>query len=149
MENPNTLLSKYYGVYQIKVGNMADINCFIMDNLLGSDFINIERIYDLKGSTKGRIVELSEEEQKNGTGLRVLKDQNYLNNKEKLLVPKIKREDLMMTIERDARFLSNNNLMDYSLLFIKAKNPKMRAETKLRKMPALVYVKQKDGVNQL
>ncbi len=34
-----------------------------MDNLLGQDFINIERIYDLKGSTKGRIVKLSEEEE--------------------------------------------------------------------------------------
>jgi hypothetical protein len=35
---------------------MADINCFIMDNLLGKDFNNIVRIYDLKGSTKGRKV---------------------------------------------------------------------------------------------
>lgn len=41
MENPNTLLSKYYGVYTIRVGNMADITCFIMDNLFGADFINI------------------------------------------------------------------------------------------------------------
>jgi len=30
---------------------MGDINCFIMDNLLGKDFNDIERIYDLKGST--------------------------------------------------------------------------------------------------
>jgi len=35
MENNKTLLSKFYGVYTIKVGNMADLNCFIMDNLLG------------------------------------------------------------------------------------------------------------------
>lgn len=57
-----TLLSRYYGVYQIKIENMNDITCFIMDNLLGHDFINIERIYDLKGSTKGRIVNLTEDE---------------------------------------------------------------------------------------
>jgi hypothetical protein len=61
MENPNTLLSKYYGVYMIKVGHMADITCFIMDNLLGADFFNIERIYDLKGSTLGRKVDLTED----------------------------------------------------------------------------------------
>jgi hypothetical protein len=62
MNNKETLLSKFYGVYSIKVNNMQDLTCFIMDNLLGKDFINIERIYDLKGSTKGRIVKLKEEE---------------------------------------------------------------------------------------
>ena len=41
MDNSETLLSKYYGVYQIKIPNMQDITCFIMDNLLGADFINI------------------------------------------------------------------------------------------------------------
>ena len=41
MDNNETLLSKYYGVYQIKIPNMQDITCFIMDNLLGTDFIHI------------------------------------------------------------------------------------------------------------
>ena len=49
-----------------------------MDNLLGKDFNNIVRIYDLKGSTKGRKVQLTpEEEQDESTGLMVLKDLNY------------------------------------------------------------------------
>ena len=59
----DSLLSKYLGVYTIKIQNMADINCFIMDNLLGKDFNNIVRIYDLKGSTKGRKVQLTPEEE--------------------------------------------------------------------------------------
>lgn len=59
MSNEESLLSKYYGVFTIRIENMEDINCFIMDNLLGRDFNNIIRIYDLKGSTKGRKVELS------------------------------------------------------------------------------------------
>ncbi len=41
---------------------MEDVTCLIMDNLFGKDFMNIERIYDLKGSTKGRRVNLSKEE---------------------------------------------------------------------------------------
>lgn len=49
-----------------------------MDNLLGQDFINIERIYDLKGSTKGRIVKLTQEEEEKSSGLKVLKDLNFL-----------------------------------------------------------------------
>lgn len=61
---------------------MNEITCFIMDNLLGKDFISIERIYDLKGSTKGRIVNISEEEINGSSGLKVLKDLNFINNKD-------------------------------------------------------------------
>jgi hypothetical protein len=57
-----------------------------MDNLLGKDFGNIIRIYDLKGSTKGRFVQLSEEENSESTGLQVLKDLNFINFKEELQV---------------------------------------------------------------
>lgn len=85
---------------------MADINCFIMDNLLGQDFINIQRIYDLKGSTKGRIVNLTEEEQQTSSGLKVLKDLNFMNNGDKLNVPQHKREQVMVILEKDAYFLS-------------------------------------------
>ena len=57
---------------------MTEITCFIMDNLLGKDFININRIYDLKGSTKGRLVNLTQEEIDKSTGLNVLKDLNFI-----------------------------------------------------------------------
>ncbi len=60
MNTDQTLLSEFYGVFSIRVANMAEITCFIMDNLLGKDFFNIERIYDLKGSTHNRIVNLSD-----------------------------------------------------------------------------------------
>ena len=70
---------------------MQEITCFIMDNLLGQDFINIERIYDLKGSTKGRIVKLSDTEEKEQSGLKVLKDLNFLKIGEKLDTENFKR----------------------------------------------------------
>ena len=56
MNRDDSMLSKFYGVYTIRAENMQEIACFIMDNLLGTDFMNIERIYDLKGSTIGRSV---------------------------------------------------------------------------------------------
>jgi len=59
MSHDETLLSKFYGAFTIRLENMDDIHCFIMDNLLGRDFNNIVRIYDLKGSRKGRKVILS------------------------------------------------------------------------------------------
>ncbi len=79
INNQESLLSKYYGVFTIKLQNMDDIDCFIMDNLLGRDFNNIMRIYDLKGSTKGRKTQLSKKElQEKSSGLNVLKDLNYI-----------------------------------------------------------------------
>ena len=62
MTQDESLLSKFYGVFTIRIENMEDINCFIMDNLLGRDFNNILRIYDLKGSRKGRKVPLSKKQ---------------------------------------------------------------------------------------
>ncbi len=116
--NKDSLLSKYMGVFTIKISHMADITCIIMDNLLGKDVASIERIYDLKGSTKGRIVPLKDSLP---SGLKVLKDLNFVSLEERLKVTRKEKERLLRIIESDARFLSNNNLMDYSLLFIKAK----------------------------
>lgn len=38
---------------------MGDITCYIMNNLVGMDFIDTVRMYDLKGSKYGRNVKLS------------------------------------------------------------------------------------------
>ena len=100
-----------------------------MDNLLGQDFIHITRIYDLKGSTHNRVVNLSEEEVEHGSGLKVLKDLNFLSTGEKLDIRPHKKNHILQIIEKDAQFLSQNNLMDYSLLFIKSRLPKKRSST--------------------
>lgn len=78
MSSEKTLLSKIFGVYTIRVPNMTEINCYIMENLLGNDYPFIERIYDLKGSTKGRKAKISPEDLEKPTGLRVLKDLNFI-----------------------------------------------------------------------
>lgn len=81
---------------------MGDINCFIMDNLLGKDFNDIERIYDLKGSTQGRIVKLSDDEIKYGSKLKVLKDLNFIGLNEKLEIAEHKRKEVLSILERDS-----------------------------------------------
>jgi len=86
MDQDQSLLSKFYGVYTIRADNMQEITCYIMDNLLGSDFMNIQRIYDLKGSTVGRIVKLTDEQKQSNSGLKVLKDLNFIELNEELLV---------------------------------------------------------------
>ncbi|CDW79635.1 phosphatidylinositol phosphate kinase pipk5 [Stylonychia lemnae] len=148
MKTKNSLLSKFYGVYTIRVKYMQEVTCFIMDNLLGQDFINIQRIYDLKGSTKGRIVKLTEEEDESQSGLKVLKDLNYLRINEKINVAQSIKRKLLQSIQEDLSFLRNNRLMDYSLLLIKVKNTK-QPNDKIKRMPALIYIKQKNGNNRL
>ena len=41
MKEEQSFLSRFYGVYTIRSENIEEITCFIMDNLLGSDFMNI------------------------------------------------------------------------------------------------------------
>jgi len=143
MNVEHSFLSRFYGVYTIRSDNMEDITCFIMDNLLGSDFMNIQRIYDLKGSTIGRIVPLTLEQKAVSSGLKVLKDLNFCELNESLRVNQTEKKSVLEVIKSDSEFLASQSLMDYSLLFIKAK--KGDASQGLQVMPAMVRVEQKDG----
>jgi len=88
--------------------------------------MNIERIYDLKGSKKGRIVSLTSDEQLTKSGLKVLKDLNLLQIKEHIQISKNRKEKMLDIIFNDTLFLRQNRLMDYSLLLIKCKTSKYR-----------------------
>jgi hypothetical protein len=54
-----SLMSQYFGVYKVRVDNMCNIYCVLMDNLFSKDFTHVMRVYDLKGSTKGRQTKLT------------------------------------------------------------------------------------------
>lgn len=58
------------------------------------------------------------------TGLKVLKDKNFLVLGEKLNIYKHSKKEVLDILEKDALFLAANKLMDYSLLFIKVLIPK-------------------------
>jgi hypothetical protein len=51
MQNQNSLISRYYGVFTIQLVGMQELTCFITDNLYGKEYQSIKRIYDLKGAT--------------------------------------------------------------------------------------------------
>jgi len=70
-----SLVSRYYGVFTFSVRNMKEITCFVTDNLLGTDVMNVTRVYDLKGSSVDRLVK----HPGGPSGLKVLKDMNYIN----------------------------------------------------------------------
>lgn len=86
-EQPDSLLSKVLGVYQIQIKHSEPVFFFVSENMVGDDFEKIRHMYDLKGSTLSRHTQLTTEEQQSGTtGVKVLKDQNMIDNKSKLQI---------------------------------------------------------------
>ena len=54
MKNPNSVLTKYLGIYEIKINNNSSVYMFITENLFGDDLQTARNVYDLKGSTFSR-----------------------------------------------------------------------------------------------
>ena len=76
-ENPNSLISKIYGVYSVKMKNYKAVNLILMENTLNfANKFDITRVYDLKGSRVKRYVAT-----KNPLSTSTLKDMNFLENK--------------------------------------------------------------------
>ena len=68
--NPDTLLMKFLGMYQIQFKEAAPIYFIITENMVGLDKNRISRTFDLKGSTHGRMEQVSQEKLLKGmTGL--------------------------------------------------------------------------------
>eukprot|EP00939_MAST-03C_sp_MAST-3C-sp1_P001515 g1515.t1 len=106
--NKDSLLCRFFGLYKIRASKIGTSIVIVMNNCLLSPLGRPLRVYDLKGSTHGRIT--PEKDFKNGaTG----KD---LNLKEKISIGVSMREKILRQIEIDRYFLTVNNIMDYSVL---------------------------------
>lgn len=109
--NP-TCLAKILGIYQVKEtrnGKETRANFMVMENLLFGH--TILRRYDLKGALFSRYVPDSENPEK------VLLDQNFIEDMRTMpIYIEGKTKNLMeRAIWNDTSFLSNMNVMDYSL----------------------------------
>jgi len=110
-QNPQTLLTKYYGMFAYQAGQKK-IRLVVMKNLFPSG-VKMHLKFDLKGSTHGRKASAKERAKKSPT----FKDLDFLD-----MVPEGFQIDpetytaLMSTLENDCSLLESNNNMDYSLL---------------------------------
>jgi hypothetical protein len=78
------------GVYKIKVQYMEPILVIVQNNIIGPDSASVDRLYDLKGSTEGRLSPES------SNPLSVRKDLNFMASYEdKLVLDKPSEERLM------------------------------------------------------
>lgn len=105
----NTLITKFFGVHCIKPVGCQKVRFIVIGNLFRSEH-QINRRFDLKGSSHGRTAYKAEWEIDETTTLKDL-DLNF--------VFRLQRgwyEDLMRQIERDCKFLEAEGIMDYSLL---------------------------------
>lgn len=48
------MLSRIYGVFKVKIKYIHAINIMIMENIMGDNLGEVERVYDLKGSLFAR-----------------------------------------------------------------------------------------------
>jgi hypothetical protein len=55
---PSSLLARIYGIYTVKMQGHAPVHLMMLAHTLKCDMGNIQRIYDLKGSTVKREVQI-------------------------------------------------------------------------------------------
>lgn len=110
--NPDTLLSQFYGLHRVKNFRGRKIHFVIMNNLF-PPHRDIHRTFDLKGSTVGR--EFKEEDLAR-TPRATLKDLNWRQRNQHLEFGPIKKKGFVEQIERDVALLRRLKIMDYSLL---------------------------------
>ncbi|CAG0899210.1 unnamed protein product [Cyprideis torosa] len=105
-----TLLPQYMGLYRLTVDGVEHY-MVVMRNVFSYNF-RIHWKYDLKGSTVERMASDREKEK----DLPTLKDNDFVNNGQKIYIGPEAKEKLMETLKADCAFLTKLNVMDYSLL---------------------------------
>ncbi|KAE9553236.1 hypothetical protein FO519_003544 [Halicephalobus sp. NKZ332] len=105
-----TLLPQFLGLYRVTVDN-SDTYLLVMRNIFGGKYA-IHKKYDLKGST----VQRQASEKEKTKELPTLKDNDFLEDNDKLMLPADAKEQLMSLLKSDTDFLTKLKLMDYSLL---------------------------------
>eukprot|EP01041_Mallomonas_annulata_P008873 gene8873-18372_t len=99
-------IASILGLYRIKTKNGKKRYFLVMRNVFNS-INNCELMFDLKGSTVGRIA---------SNESKVLKDVNLITSGKKIQLGTCSRTQVLRALARDVSFLSNYGLMDYSLL---------------------------------
>ncbi|KAF1970403.1 SAICAR synthase-like protein [Bimuria novae-zelandiae CBS 107.79] len=111
-ENPNTLLSQFYGLHRVKIPYGRKIHFVVMNNLF-PPHRDIHRTFDLKGSTIGRDFK---EEGLDENPRATLKDLNWLRRGLHLEFGPGKKKAFVEQMQKDVKLLQKLHIMDYSML---------------------------------
>lgn len=111
-DNPNTLLSQFYGLHRVKMPYGKKIHFVVMNNLF-PPHRDIHETFDLKGSTVGRDYK---EEDLGKNPRATLKDLNWLRRQRHLELGLEKKRLFLDQLHKDVQLLQKLKIMDYSLL---------------------------------
>jgi len=147
--NPNTLIMSIYGLYRLKADGHK-MYFIVMQNVYPPNK-DMHRMYDLKGSTKGRYVEPPQEEK--NYARTIFKDLNWTNENRHLVLGPEKRKLLIEQVEKDSKFLQTMGVMDYSLLVgihlrNKGNSENIRMKLLSTFAAVLATVKSKNNINR-
>jgi len=109
-KNKDSLLTRFYGLYELSASGGASFFFVVMENAILSPK-PLHELYDLKGSTVNRSVPV--ELRKAGMAL---KDVDLDQNRRRVLIGEDKKKKLIEQAKKDAQFLCDHNGLDYSLL---------------------------------
>ncbi|SMR60525.1 unnamed protein product [Zymoseptoria tritici ST99CH_1E4] len=112
-ENPNTLLSQFYGLHRVKLPYIGRKVHFVVMNNLFPPHRDIHRTFDLKGSTIGR--DFKEDDLEHNPRA-TLKDLNWLRRNLHLEFGPTKKDAFVAQMQKDVALLQRLKIMDYSLL---------------------------------
>lgn len=112
IDNPNTLISQFYGLHRVKIPYGRKIHFVVMNNLF-PPHRDIHQMFDLKGSTIGREYK---EERLADNPRATLKDLNWLRRNMHLEFSEQMKALFVEQMRRDVALLQRLHIMDYSLL---------------------------------
>jgi 1-phosphatidylinositol-4-phosphate 5-kinase len=108
-ENPNTMFTRFFGMYRVKLYHLRrNVKFVIMNSVYHTDKL-LQTFYDLKGSIIGRDAKPGQAVLKDNDLRRQLPDGAFA------LRPK-QREEVEGQLQRDMAFLESIGIMDYSML---------------------------------
>ena len=124
-QNPKSLLSRLYGMYNLNVNQGSDnILIIVMRNVIGDFQDNVIAKFDLKGSSFKRKSKFDVEK----IGDKTMKDNNFDEIEHKIFLGKESSDKLRSLCKKDSEFLRDMELMDYSLFLVKISLSKEEAK---------------------
>jgi 1-phosphatidylinositol-4-phosphate 5-kinase len=108
-ENPNTMITRFFGMYRVKLYHLRrNVKFVVMNSVYYTDKI-LQTFYDLKGSSLGRDAKPGQAVKKDNDLRRGLPDDAFV-------LPPEQRKHVHGQLEKDVDFLERVGIMDYSML---------------------------------
>ncbi|CCH62612.1 hypothetical protein TBLA_0H03310 [Henningerozyma blattae CBS 6284] len=137
--NPNTLVCQFYGLHRVKMPisfqnkvKHRKIYFIVMNNLF-PPHLEIDRTFDLKGSTWKRFTPVDVKRLNKDPNYRpIMKDLNWIDLDGQIQFGPEKKKKFLKQLKKDVELMAKLNTMDYSLLLgihhIKRKTPHIDAD---------------------